>query len=311
MRTKHHIDYDRLFYDALRIRLVEERIAKVYPTDKIQSPVHLSIGQEHLAVGACAALKKSDLVFGTYRGHALYLAKGGSLKRMIAELYGKVTGCGAGKAGSMHLSDVSVGVMGCSAIVASTIPHSVGAALAAQIRKTNQVIVCFYGEGATGEGVYHESLNFAAKQKLPVLFLCENNDLAIYSKVSSLHSFSVAEHSKSYGIPSKVLKEGWDLQQIAEETRSRIDAIRAGEGPQLLEVQTYRYFQHVGPSEDYDIGYRSITEVEQWRARDPLCLNKELIAKYTPEIEAEIDEAFRFAEESEFPTKDDLFKDVL
>ncbi len=303
-------NFESLFSKALRIRLIEERIAEIYPSDKIESPVHLSIGQEHVSVGICEALQATDLVFGTYRGHALYLAKGGSLKKMMAELFGKVTGCGQGKAGSMHLSAPEVGMLGSSAIVASTIPHSVGAALAAKVRKTDQVIVCFFGEGATGEGIYHESLNFAAKQKLPVLFVCENNDLAIYSRVSELHSFHVVQHAEAYGIDSKFIEQGWDLNLIYDEACKAVNEIRKGHGPKLLEIKTFRVRQHVGPKEDYDIGYRSRTELDAWIKKDPLFARQDLASKYEVDIETEIEEAIRFAEESPFPTESHLYEDV-
>ena len=173
--------FERLFFQALRIRLVEERIIELYPSDVIQSPVHLSIGQEAVAVGACDSLTFNDLLFCTYRSHAFYLAKGGNLREMFAELYGKITGCARGKAGSMHLAAPEVGLMGASAVVASTIPHAVGAALAAKRLSKDQIIVGVFGDGATEEGVYHESLNFAALHRLPVIFLCENNGLAVHS----------------------------------------------------------------------------------------------------------------------------------
>src|SRR5688572_3655012 len=172
---------DKRFYRSLyRIRRVEEEIARVYPTDKITSPVHLSIGQEAISVAVCEALRTDDVVFGTYRSHACYLAKGGSLRGMIAELYGKATGVAKGKAGSMHLIDVAAGVMGASAVVASSISQAVGYALAIKMRREDRVVACFFGDGAVEEGTFHESLNFAALKRLPVLFVCENNAYAIH-----------------------------------------------------------------------------------------------------------------------------------
>lgn len=303
--------YDTLFHATLRIRLIEERIAEIYPSDKIQSPVHLSIGQEHISVGVCQAAQRTDLVFGTYRSHALYLAKGGDLNRFMAELYGKRTGCGAGKAGSMHLCDPDVGMMGASAVVASTIPHAVGAAMAAKIQKTQQVIICFYGEGATGEGVYHESLNFAALHKLPVLFVCENNDLSIYTISSAVHSFGITEHARSYGIEAESVNEGMDLNRIYEAAKRNIDAIRSGSGPRVVEFHTYRYRQHVGPAEDYHLGYRERADFESWLKRDPVVQDKERIARFTPEIESELAAAIAFAESSPFPGSEDLYRDLV
>ena len=194
----------------LRIRLVEERVIELYPSDKIQSPVHLSIGQEAVAVGACHSLRPTDLLFGTYRGHAFYLAKGGDLNQLMAELYGKATGCGRGKAGSMHLAAPEVGMMGSSAVVASTTPHAVGAALAAKMRKTDQVIMAVFGDGATDQGVHHESLNFAALHQVPLLFLCENNGLAVHTRRETRQAYTLVEQSALYGIPSVRLEEGYD-----------------------------------------------------------------------------------------------------
>ena len=181
-----------LLYNCLRIRLVEQRIAELYPTDLIQSPVHLSIGQEAVAVGVCANLQVDDWVFINYRGHAFYLAKGGPLPEFFAELMGRRTGLSKGKAGSMHLAAPEVGVIGASAVVASTISHAVGAALAAKIRRqSGRIFVANFGDGATEQGVFHESLNFASLHRLPVLFLCEDNGLAVHSSVRERQSYDL------------------------------------------------------------------------------------------------------------------------
>src|SRR5438309_778362 len=175
--------YDRIYRSLYRIRRVEEEVAKIYPTDKIKSPVHLSIGQEAVSVGVCEALRGEDVVFGTYRSHALYLAKGGNLKAMIAELYGKATGCAKGKGGSMHMIAPSVQMWGTSAVVGTTIPHAVGYAYALKLRRRDGIVACFFGDGATEEGVFYESMNFAALKKLPIIFICENNCYAIHTHV--------------------------------------------------------------------------------------------------------------------------------
>src|SRR5262249_4242479 len=173
--------YERLYKALYRIRRVEEEVARVYPSDKIKSPVHLSIGQESVSVGICAALRPQDVVFGTYRGHALYLAKGGDLKKMVAELFGKATGCTHGKGGSMHLIDPEAGVMGTSAVVGTTIANAVGFAYAMRYRRDEAIVASFFGDGATEEGVFSESLNFAVLKRLPILFVCENNRYAIHT----------------------------------------------------------------------------------------------------------------------------------
>ncbi|MCG9875862.1 MAG: thiamine pyrophosphate-dependent dehydrogenase E1 component subunit alpha [Leptospiraceae bacterium] len=303
--------YEKMFYEAYRIRLVEEKIAEIYSSDKIQSPVHLSIGQEHIPVSFCQGLQKTDLVFGTYRGHALYLAKGGNLNKMMAELYGKKTGCGGGKAGSMHLSEASVGMMGCSAIVATTIPNAVGAALAAKIKKSSQVILVFFGEGSTGNGVYHESLNFAAKHSLPILFVCENNNFSIYTNVDKIHSYQVSTHARSYGIHCQFIEDGYDMIKLKNLADDVIGKIKQGYGPQLLEIKTFRGKQHVGPAYDYDIGYRPNSQMTDWQAVDPLIQDKTLIEKYKEQINLEIEASMIFADSSPDPDLEDLYNHVI
>jgi len=302
--------YERLFYQALRIRLVEERIAARYPSDKIQSPVHLSIGQEAVAVGACEPLRVTDPVFGSYRGHAFYLAKGGDLRAMLAELYGKRTGCGQGKAGSMHLAAPEVGFMGSSAVVASTIPHAVGMALAARRRRTDQVVTAAFGDGATEEGVYHESINFAALHRLPVLFLCENNGLAVHSRITSRQAYPIATHAATYGIPVTTCAAGYDFVHVGDVVGRAVDEVRRRGSPWFVEVQTHRYREHVGTGEDYDVGYRSRAEGDRWKANDPLVQDTELVARFAPLIEREIDEAEAFADASPWPGPEDLLTDV-
>lgn len=299
-----------LLQKCLRIKMVEDYIAKIYPSDKIQSPVHLSNGQEAISVGVCAALEELDLVFGTYRSHALYLAKGGCLKHMMAELYGKRTGCGGGKAGSMHLSAKEVGMMGASAIVGATIPHAVGAAYAAKLKKLNQVVVCFFGEGSTTEGVYHESLNFAAMHQVPLLLVCENNGLAIFTKELDVNAYQVVEHAGAYGIPAQHCASGADPEQIFAIAKENISAIRAGSGPRLIEFKTFRYKQHVGPCDRAELDESDKEEYNAWVSQDPLMsitgLEDEIL-----KIELEIQEAVVFAEESDFPSEEDLYTHVL
>jgi pyruvate dehydrogenase E1 component alpha subunit len=302
---------EELFYNALRIRLTEERVMQLYPFDKIQSPVHLSIGQEAVAVGACHSLGIHDLVFCSYRSHAFYLAKGGDLPAMFAELYGKETGCGGGKAGSMHLAAPEVGLMGSSAVVASTIPHAVGAALAARNKKTKQVIVTVFGDGAVEEGVYHESMNFATLHSLPVIFLCENNGLAVHSKIEARHAFKILDHAKTYGMKTTQIKDGFDFLAVNKAFKSVVDDVRAGKGPHFVEVATFRYMEHVGIGDDFHAGYRPRSEYEAWRKNDPLVTNAALLEKYSAQIHQEIDKAVQFAEESAFPGADQLLVDVL
>ena len=303
--------YENLFRQALLIRLVEEKIIELYPFDKIQSPVHLSIGQEAVAVGVCESLHHEDLVFITYRGHAFYLAKGGNLKLMMAELYGRANGVSKGKAGSMHLAAPQVGVMGASAVVASTISLAVGAALANRLQKKPGLSVVCFGDGATEQGTYHESLNFAALYELPVLFLCENNGLAVHTTLAERQTYSIHKHAQAYGRESVRIEEGWDFEKIGDVTSSITAAMRKDGRPRLIEVITCRYKEHVGPGEDYDAGYRSRTDIDAWMARDPLCLDTALAAKLRPELDVEISAAVAFAEAGPLPSLQDLLTDIV
>jgi TPP-dependent pyruvate/acetoin dehydrogenase alpha subunit len=302
--------YRRLLRTALLIRLVEERIIELYPSDRIQSPVHLSIGQEAVAVGVCDALRPDDLVFATYRSHGFYIAKGGRLDAMFAELYGRLGGISKGKAGSMHLSAPEVGLMGSSAVVASTIPHAVGAALSFKRRGSPQIALAVFGDGATEEGVYHESLNFAALMKVPVLFVCEDNGLAVHSHRHVRQVYSLPDHASSFGIASHRVEEGWDMLAIRRATAEAVARVRAGE-PFLLEIATARYKEHVGVGEDFQFGYRAESNIEAWKKRDPLLVDAGLVAALTPEVEREIAEAVRFAEASPFAGRDELLTDVI
>ncbi|MDO8501411.1 MAG: thiamine pyrophosphate-dependent dehydrogenase E1 component subunit alpha [Gemmatimonadaceae bacterium] len=304
------------FYRALyRIRRVEEEVAKAYPSDKIKSPVHLSIGQEAVAVGVCEALKPEDIVFASYRGHAAYLAKGGDLNRMIAELYGRVTGCAKGKGGSMHLIDVAHGVMGSSAVVGTTIPNAAGYAYALKLRGSDALVAAFFGDGATDEGVFYESLNFAALKRLPMIFICENNSYAIHTHQNQRQAISnIAERAASFGIPAEVIAD--DVIAVYSAIDKAAKAIRSGAGgPFFFECMTYRWKEHVGPGEDYHLGYRSREEATKWIDNDQVRVAGERLraprrASIEAEVEAEIADAFAFAENSPFPSADELWKDV-
>jgi TPP-dependent pyruvate/acetoin dehydrogenase alpha subunit len=307
---------ERLYRSLYRIRRVEEEVARVYPTDKIKSPVHLSIGQEAVAVGICEALTPQDVVFGTYRGHALYLARGGELKRMIAELYGKATGCTRGKGGSMHLIAPDQGVMGTSAVVGTTIANAVGYAYALRYTRRDAIVASFFGDGATEEGVFAESLNFAVLKQLPILFVCENNQYAIHTHQTRRQgTTAICERARAHGLPAGRLDCN-DIPQLCQKVQKVVEGIRAGGGPSFLEVLTYRWKEHVGPSEDYHLGYRTEKEAAPWIARDPVqCLGQELApavrAHVEEQVDAEIADAFAFAEVSPFPEAAELLCDVF
>ena len=309
-------DLARLYRGLFRIRRAEEEIARIYPSDQIKSPVHLSIGQEAVAVGVCDALRADDAVFGTYRGHATYLAKGGDLPAMLAELYGKDTGCARGKGGSMHLIDPDHGVMGTSAVVATTIPHAVGYAYAQRYRRTDRVTVSFFGDGATEEGAYHESLNFAALKRLPVLFVCENNDFAIHSRLLDRRSsHNIAAQAAAYGLAAERIEDN-DVLRIRERAVEAVAALRAGGGPRLLECMTYRWKEHVGPNDDFALGYRTPEEARPWIENDQVrrvgaMLDAAVKRGIEAEVEAELRQAIEFAERSPFPAEDQLLSDVF
>jgi len=300
-----------------RIRRVEEEIAHIYPTDKVKSPVHLSIGQEAVSVGVCEALRHDDIVFGTYRGHALYLAKGGDLNKMVAELYGKATGCARGKGGSMHLIDIEHGIMGTSAIVGTTIPQAVGYAYALKLQGNNSIVVSFFGDGAVDEGVFHESMNFAALKGVPIIFICENNFYAIHSHYLNRQlRDNLCERVSAYGIPAEKINDN-DVLKIYERVKAAAHEIRSGSlVPRFFECMTYRWKEHVGPGDDWHLGYRSKREAELWIENDQVkrlgtLLDSEGRQNIETEVETEIREAFEFAEQSPFPEYEELYTDVF
>lgn len=306
-----------LFYRSLyMIRRVEEEIVRIYPTDEIKSPVHLSIGQEAVAVGICSALAPGDIVFGTYRGHAMYLAKGGDLNKMIAELYGKESGCAKGKGGSMHLVDAQAGVMGTSAIVATTIPVSVGYALGLDYRNKKNVVVSFFGDGATDEGAFHESMNFAVIKKLPILFVCENNQYAIHSHLlQRRNSDNIFKHALAYGMPAMRIKNG-DIFKIHQTAKKFLHKVRSGAGPAFLECFTSRWKEHVGPGDDFHLGYRNAADLSWWKKNDQLEHLKKMlplskIRRIESLVEDRIAKAFEFAKNCPFPKPRELFTDVF
>jgi pyruvate dehydrogenase E1 component alpha subunit len=307
---KENSQYKDLFYQALRIRLVEEKIIDLYPSDLIQSPVHLSIGQEAAAVGVCANLKKEDWIFINYRGHAFYLAKGAPMAEFFAELMGKQGGQSKGKAGSMHMASPEHGVMGASAVVGSTISHAVGSGLMSKIRKENKVFVSNFGDGALEQGVLHESLNFASLHKTPVLFLCEDNGLAVHSPKSERQSFSIDKLVSSYDIPYYEIQDGHDFMSVQDKSKEVIDFVRETQTPAFLKINTARYKEHVGPGEDFFAGYRSEDEINQWKNQDPLINDKESYDEFINQINIEIDEAVQFGIDSPLPDMEDLLSDV-
>lgn len=302
---------ETLLRQMLRIRLIEEKIIELYPSDRIQSPVHLSIGQEAVAAGVCAALRPDDLFFPTYRGHAWYLAKGGDLKAFFAELYGKATGGAGGKAGSMHLLAPEVGFMPASAVVASMIPLALGAALVEKRRKGNRLSVANFGDGATEEGVHHECLNLAAKFQLPVVFVCEDNGFAVHATLAERQSYRIADIPGLYGIDVTVVEDGLDPTTVYDAFAPVAAATRKDGKPRYILIRTYRTREHVGPGDDSKLPYRTPADEAHWKKTDPLLNDPALVKKLEPELRREIDAAVAFAEQSPWPGRDSLLEHVL
>jgi TPP-dependent pyruvate/acetoin dehydrogenase alpha subunit len=304
----------KLFESMLRIRLVEESIAERYSEQKMRCPTHLSIGQEATSVGVCANLTKQDQVLSTHRAHAHYLAKGGCLNSMIAEIYGKVSGCSKGMGGSMHLIDTSVGFMGSTAIVGNTIPVAVGLALEKKLNRKKSIACVFFGDGATEEGAFYESVNFAIIHSLPILFICENNLYSVYSglEVRQPHKRKIYKMVQAMGISSQH-GNGNDVEGVYKAVKSAKINILQGGGPQFLEFDTYRWREHCGPNFDNDIGYREESEFLHWKKKDPLknfySLNsKKYVDKKIQIINKEIDKAHQFADDADFPSLQDYNK---
>ncbi|HIJ98807.1 TPA: thiamine pyrophosphate-dependent dehydrogenase E1 component subunit alpha [archaeon] len=311
-----------LLHKILLIRRAEEKIVELYPEQEIRCPTHLSIGQEAVAAGVCEALRKDDIIFSNHRSHGHYIAKGGNLKAMFAEFYGKATGCSKGRGGSMHLIDLSVNFLGSTPLVGGTIPIAVGAALSTHMRKEDNIVVIFIGDAAVEEGVFHESVNFSALKKLPVLFVCENNFYSVYTPLSERQpgNRKIYELAKGHGIES-YQADGNDAIKVYEITKKAVDKIRSGKGPVFLEFLTYRWREHCGPNYDNDLGYRSVEELEKWKRKDPLeSLKNKLLKSKTilqaefekieNEVRSKVEAAVKFAKESPFPKKEELEKYV-
>lgn len=306
---------DRLYRAIYRIRRVEEEVERIYATDKIKSPVHLAIGQEAVSVAICDVLQPTDVLGCTYRSHAAYLAKGGDLRAMMAEMYGKSTGCARGKGGSMHLVDMQHLLLGASAVVGTGIPIAAGYAVALKREGKKRIAVSMFGDGATEEGCFYETLNFAGLYKLPILFVCENNFYAIHTHISKRWSNpNVCGRARSFGLPARQIGDG-DIFKIRAAAEAAVSRIRRGGGPEFLEVHTYRWRQHVGPGADYDAGYRTEREAKKWMKTDQVGRLARMLpsasrVRIEDEVNAEIADSIAFAESSPFPGPQDLLTDV-
>jgi pyruvate dehydrogenase E1 component alpha subunit len=307
-----------MYRKMLEIRSFEEKVFELYGQNLVPGTIHLYAGEEAVAVGVCSCLRKDDYITSTHRGHGHCIAKGAELKRTMAEILGKKTGYCKGKGGSMHIADFAVGMLGATAVVGAGLPIAVGAALSAKLRKTDQVAACFFGEGASNQGTFHESINMASAWTLPVIFVCENNLYAMGTRQSRIMNLEdVADRAAAYGIPG-VKVDGNDVLAVFEASQKAVDRARRADGPTLVECKTYRRRGH---SRADPAKYRPKDEVEQWLARDPLRRFKEVLLQNSLFSEAElrgveekvavdIEEAVKFALQSPYPAPEEALEDV-
>jgi len=307
-----------MYRKMLEIRLFEEKVFELYGQNLVPGTIHLYAGEEAVAVGVCNALSKDDYITSTHRGHGHCIAKGADLKRTMAEILGKETGYCKGKGGSMHIADFSIGMLGATAVVGAGLPIAVGAALSAKLRKTDQVVACFFGEGASNQGTFHESINMASAWKLPVIFVCENNLYAMGTRQSRIMNIeNISDRAPSYGIPG-VSVDGNDVLAVYEAAQVATERARRGEGPTLIECKTYR---HKGHSRVDPAKYRPREEVEEWLRKDPIKRLRDKLIQTDISMEAElqeiekgvsneIEDAVKFAVESPYPTPEEALEDV-
>lgn len=316
---------ENLYQTMLRIRTCEESFVEPIISGEIKCPVHLYTGEEAIATGVCAALRKDDYIFGSHRSHGHYIAHGGSMKELVAEVYCKETGCAKGRGGSMHVCAFDKGMVFSAPIVGGTISLALGSALASKIRRDNKVTVSFFGDGATGEGVLYESMNFAALKKLPIIFVCENNFYATHMPVHECRiNNNINKIAEPFCIESSAI-DGNDVLTVYETGGEAVDKCRRGEGPVFIECLTYRFRGHVGPDDNIQGSHTDIrpkVEVEQWLHKDPIVLfekyllENKLIAKTELETireqaQDEVRLAHCFAKESQSPDIKELTKYVF
>ena len=313
----------KIYEQMLRIRLFEQKAKELYVQGLVTGSMHLYIGQEAIAATAGELLRETDTITSTHRGHGHCIAKGGKTNRMMAELLGRKNGYCNGKGGSMHMADFTMGNLGANGMVGGGLAISVGAGITNAIMKKNDSItICFFGEGATNEGVFHESLNLAAIWKLPVIFLCENNLYQVFTSVNeSLPVKDISIRAASYNIPG-ITCDGNDVFELYDVLGSAIEMARKGQGPVLIEAKTYRWEGHYTGDGHASGGYRSIQEVEEWKAKDPISrlgkyiiengiADNDLLEKMHGDLKDEIEKAVQYAIESPWPDDSDLYKNVF
>jgi len=307
-----------MYRQMLTIRFFEEKVFELYGQNLVPGTIHLYAGEEAVAVGVCANLRKDDYITSTHRGHGHCIAKGARLDKTMAEILGRKTGYCKGKGGSMHIADFSIGMLGATAVVGAGIPIATGAGLSIKLRGTDQVVACFFGEGASNQGTFHEGVNIAALWSLPVIFVCENNLYAMGTRQSRAMAIeNIADRAVAYGIPGVVV-DGNDALAVYEAARVAVERARQGKGPTLIECKTYRQKGH---SRFDPAAYRSKEEVETWLKKDPVMrlqtrlfemgvLTQAEVKKMVQEVKRDVDDATKFAVESPFPEPEEALEDV-
>lgn len=316
---------ENIYRTMLRIRFCEESFVELIIKGTIRCPVHLYTGEEAVAVGVCAAIGSKDRIFGTHRSHGHYLAHGGSMSDLVAEIYGRGTGCARGRGGSMHVCAPDKNMMGAAPIVGGTISLALGSALTSKIKKEKSVTISFFGDGATGEGVLYESLNFASLKKLPIIFVCENNLYSTHMPIRECRvNTMIYEIAKPFCIESFRLN-GNDVLKVYETTKKAVEICRKDKGPVFIEFLTYRMRGHVGPDDNIQRTHTDIRpkeEIEKWRKKDPIknfekillknkVVQKEKLDLIKKEVEKEVKNAHMLAEKSPYPKEKDLTKYVF
>lgn len=309
-----------LYKKVYLIRKVEETIQKHYLEDEMKTPVHLCIGEEAIAAGVCHALNPDDQIFGTYRNHGIYLTKTGETYKFFAELYGKKTGVSNGKSGSMHLADPESNFMGSSAIVSTALPIAAGASFVNKQKNNGKMVVVFFGDGALEEGVFWETINFACLKELPIIFVCEDNGLAIHSRINERQSYKSIIDIVSKFECNIFKNDSTDPELIYKLTSDAINMQKNNNKPCFLHLKYYRYLEHVGINQDFEFGYRSEDEFEKWHQVDPVGLQRKKLLKYMSEekiqkiernIDEQIDNSVKFAQNAPFPDRNEIFTDVF
>ncbi len=314
--------YIKMYEQMLTIRSFEEKAIELFEHNLIRGNIHPCIGQEAVSVGVCLALRREDYMLNTHRGHGNCIAKGADLKRMMAELLGRSTGYCKGKGGSMHIADFEGGNLGANGIVGGGLPIAVGAGISIQNRGTDQVVACFFGDGAVNQGTFHESMNLAAIWKLPVIFICENNQYALSTPIQEAISIpKISDRALAYGIPGVTI-DGNDVTEVYIQMRKAVERARSGKGPTLLDCVTYRFYGHFTGDPGRGITYRSKEEMEEWLRRCPIkrlreylfregLLSEEKEEEIQSHVKKSIEEAVRFAQESPFPNPEEATQDLF